>query len=43
MALADVPLATILDRAGEYVKRYSDTFRNVLAEETCRQWLRSGT
>jgi len=36
----DVPLATILDRAGGYVKRYSDTFRNVLAEETCRQWLR---
>jgi hypothetical protein len=39
-AYPDVPLATILDRAGAYVMRYSDTFRNVLAEETCRQlWL----
>jgi hypothetical protein len=35
---ADVPLATILDRAAEYVQHYSDTFRNVLAEETFRQW-----
>lgn len=41
-AHASVPLATILDRAGEYVERYSDTLRNVVAEETCRQWLRSG-
>jgi hypothetical protein len=41
VASPDVPLATILDRAGAYVTRYSDTFRNVLAEETCRQlWLR---
>jgi hypothetical protein len=36
----DVPLATILDRAAAYVTRYSDMFRNVLAEETYRQhWL----
>ena len=41
-ASTEVPLATILDRAGEYVERYSDAFRNVLAEETCRQWLRGG-
>jgi len=40
VASADVPLATILDRAGEYVKRYSGTFRNVRAEEACQQWLR---
>lgn len=39
VASPDVPLATILGRAGEYVKHYSDTFRNVLAEEACRQWL----
>jgi hypothetical protein len=39
VASPDVPLATTLDRAGEYVKRYSETFRNVLAEETCNQWL----
>jgi hypothetical protein len=39
LASPDVPLATILERAGEYVKHYSDTFRNVLAEETFRQWL----
>ncbi len=35
----DVPLATILDRAGAYVRHYSDTFRGVQAEETCRQTL----
>jgi hypothetical protein len=41
VASPDVPLTTILDRAGAYVTRYSDTFRNVLAEETYRQlWLR---
>ena len=42
VASPDVPLATILDRAGEYVGRYSETFQNVLAEETSRQWLRGG-
>ena len=39
VASPDVPLATILDRASEYVKHYSNTFRNVLAEEEYRQWL----
>jgi VWFA-related protein len=35
----DVPLATILDRAGEYVTRYAESFRYVVAEELYRQWL----
>ena len=32
------PLATILERAGRYVKEYEETFRNLVAEETYRQW-----
>jgi hypothetical protein len=39
VASHDVPLASILDRAGRYVTRYSATFRNVVANETSRQWL----
>jgi hypothetical protein len=41
VASPDVPLATILDRAGEYVKRYSVTFTNVQVEETYAQWIMS--
>ena len=32
------PLATILERAGRYVKEYEETFRNLVAEEIYRQW-----
>ena len=32
------PLATILERAGRYVKEYEETFRNLVAEESYRQW-----
>jgi VWFA-related protein len=32
------PLATIHERAGRYVLRYEDTFRDLVAEETYRQW-----
>jgi hypothetical protein len=35
----DVSLATILDRAGAYVTRYAESFRNIVAEELYRQWL----
>jgi hypothetical protein len=31
-------LATILERAGRYVLQYEDTFRDLVAEETYRQW-----
>ena len=32
------PLATILERAGRYVRDYEQTFRNLVAEESYRQW-----
>ncbi len=32
------PLTTILERAGQYVRRYEETFRNLVAEESYRQW-----
>ncbi len=32
------PLATILERAGRYVRDYEGTFRNLVAEEWYRQW-----
>lgn len=32
------PLATILERAGRYVLRYEETFRDLVAEESYRQW-----
>ena len=32
------PLATILERAGRYVRDYEKTFSNLVAEETYRQW-----
>ena len=32
------PLATILERAGRYVREYEETFRNLVAEESYRQW-----
>ena len=32
------PLATILERAGRYVREYETTFSNLVAEETYRQW-----
>jgi len=32
------PLTTILERAGQYVKGYEETFRNLVAEESYRQW-----
>jgi VWFA-related protein len=32
------PLATILERAGQYVLRYEETFRDLVAEESYRQW-----
>ena len=32
------PLATILERAGRYVREYEKTFSNLVAEETYRQW-----
>ena len=32
------PLETLLERAGAYVARYADTFRDVVAEEHYRQW-----
>lgn len=41
VASPGVPLATILDRAGEYVKHYSVTFTNVQVEETYKQWVMS--
>ena len=35
---ATTPLAVILERAGQYVRRYEETFRNLVAEESYRQW-----
>jgi hypothetical protein len=32
------PLATVLERAGQYVLHYEGTFRNLVAEESYRQW-----
>jgi len=32
------PLATILEKAGRYVIGYEETFRNLVAEESYRQW-----
>jgi len=32
------PLAAILERAGRYVLEYEETFRNLVAEESYRQW-----
>jgi VWFA-related protein len=32
------PLTTILERAGEYVLSYEESFRNLVAEESYRQW-----
>jgi VWFA-related protein len=32
------PLATILERAGRYVLEYEETLRNLVAEESYRQW-----
>jgi hypothetical protein len=32
------PLETLLERAGAYVDRYAETFRDVVAEESYRQW-----
>ena len=32
------PLATILERAGRYVRGYEQIFRNLVAEESYRQW-----
>jgi hypothetical protein len=32
------PLATILERAGRYVLEYEGAFRNLVAEESYRQW-----
>jgi VWFA-related protein len=32
------PLTTILERAGRYVRAYEETFRNLVAEESYRQW-----
>ncbi len=33
----EVPLATLLERAGAYVLRYGDSFRNLVADEAYRQ------
>ena len=32
------PLTAILERAGQYVRQYEETFRNLVAEESYRQW-----
>jgi VWFA-related protein len=35
---ATTPLAVILERAGRYVTEYEHTFRNLVAQESYRQW-----
>ena len=35
-------LDALLERAGAYASRYADSFRNVVAEEHCRQWWQDG-
>ncbi len=36
--VVDAALATVLDRAGQYVADYEQTFRNLVAEENYIQW-----
>ena len=35
---AATPLATVLERAGRYVRLYEEVFSNLVAEESYRQW-----